>query len=112
MSNVVMTGRRVCVVGPRLAPIAREALPGAALESVAPESLQSTLPGDRAPDLVLIDADSATPEQLVAAIEALARRPTPRRRCWWARACPRTWSAPCCGWSVPTCWSALRAARR
>jgi pilus assembly protein CpaE len=77
MSNVVMSGRRVCVVGPRLAPIAREALPGAALESLAPEALQSTLPGDRAPDLVLIDADSATPEALTAAIEALARRPAP-----------------------------------
>lgn len=72
-----MSGRRVCVVGPRLAPIVREALSGAALESVPPEALQSALPGDRAPDLVLIDADAGSTEQLVAAIEALARRPSP-----------------------------------
>jgi pilus assembly protein CpaE len=77
MSNPVLTGRRVCVVGERLSPIAREALPGAALESVSPEVLLAPMAGDRAPDLVLIDADVARPELLVQAIEALARRQPP-----------------------------------
>ena len=77
MPNPVITGRRVCVVGERLAPIAREALPGAALQIVAAEMLLAPLGGDRAPDLVLIDADSTAPELLVQAIEALARRSAP-----------------------------------
>lgn len=77
MSNPVFSGRRVRVVGDRLAPIARDALPGAVLETVGPDALGEALNGDRAPDLVLIDADSAAPDLLVTAIEALARRATP-----------------------------------
>jgi len=75
MSQVSTAGRRIRVVGDRLAPIARDALPGAVLETTGPDELGRPLGGDRAPDLVLIDADSAAPDLLVAAIEALARRP-------------------------------------
>ncbi|MBW3558698.1 MAG: hypothetical protein KY446_04960 [Proteobacteria bacterium] len=77
MSNPVMTGRRVCVVGERLAPTAREALPGAAMQIVAPEVLLEAGRGDRSPDLVLIDADATAPDLLVQAIEALSRLSPP-----------------------------------
>jgi pilus assembly protein CpaE len=77
MSNPAMTGRRVSVVGERLAPVAREALPGAVIQSVTTEHLLAPPRGDRAADLMLIDADTAAPEALTAALEAMARRPSP-----------------------------------
>lgn len=76
MSHHAQTRGRVCVVGDRLAPIAREALPWATLETVGPDVLAELAAGVRAPDLVLIDAEAAAPDLLVAAIEALA--PLPR----------------------------------
>lgn len=72
MSHQPVRGR-VCVVGDRLAPIARDALVDAMLETVGPEALVELASGTRAPDLVLIDADAAAPDLLVAAIEALSR---------------------------------------
>jgi pilus assembly protein CpaE len=77
MANAVFDRRRICVVGDRLAPIARDALAGAQLETVGPDAFAELASGARAPDLVLIDADSAAPDLLVAAIEALAQRPRP-----------------------------------
>jgi pilus assembly protein CpaE len=77
MSTPLMTGRRVCVLGERLAPIARAALAGAVLESVTPQLLAQPAPGDRAPDLVLIDADASSAELLTAAIEAMAKQIAP-----------------------------------
>jgi pilus assembly protein CpaE len=77
MSNPVLTGRRVQVVGERLVPIAREALGGAALESATPQTLASSGGVDRGPDLVIIDADAAPADQITVAIEALSRRSSP-----------------------------------
>ncbi|MDP8916501.1 MAG: hypothetical protein M3M95_04730, partial [Pseudomonadota bacterium] len=77
MHNAVFDRRRVCVVGDRLAPIARDALSGAQLETVGPEAFAELASGARTPELVLIDADSAAPDLLVTVIEALARRPEP-----------------------------------
>ena len=70
----VLNARRVCVVGDRLAPFAREALPAAAVEIVGPDALQSLPQGAAAPDLVIIDAECAAADLLVAAIDAMARR--------------------------------------
>ncbi|HEX8570065.1 MAG TPA: AAA family ATPase [Caulobacteraceae bacterium] len=66
--------RRVCVVGDRLAPFVREALPAAAVELMGPEGLQSLPLGPAAPDIVIIDAECAAPDLLCIAIEALSRR--------------------------------------
>ena len=66
--------RRVCVIGERLALLAREALPSAQLEVVTPDELYLPPSGGRVADLVLIDGDSAAPTVLAAEIDELARR--------------------------------------
>ena len=66
--------RRVCVVGDRLVPFVRQAFPAAAVELAGPDSLQSLPLGPAAPDLVVIDAESAAPDLLSIAIEAMSRR--------------------------------------
>ncbi|MCC7266786.1 MAG: hypothetical protein IT546_05520 [Caulobacteraceae bacterium] len=66
MNNPFLAGRTVRVLGERLAPLARESLPGVVFEE-----------GALGPcDLALIDAD-ASPTEALAAIEALARQPEP-----------------------------------
>ena len=70
----VLNARRVSVVGDRLAPFAREALPNAAVELLGPDGLHQLPQGRLAPDLVIIDAESAAPDLLAAAIEAMARQ--------------------------------------
>jgi pilus assembly protein CpaE len=70
----VLHARRVYIVGDRLAPFAREALPAAAVELLGPDGLHALPQGAAAPDLVIIDAESAAPDLLVAAIEAMARK--------------------------------------
>jgi pilus assembly protein CpaE len=66
--------RRVCVIGERLALLAREAFPTAQLEVVTPDELYLPPTGGRAADLVLIDGEAAAPNVLAAEIEELARR--------------------------------------
>jgi pilus assembly protein CpaE len=76
MSITSFQGRRVLAIGHSLSDIAREALAGAILEEAGPERLQGRWTFGDTPDLLLIDADCATPEVLVAAIDALARAPS------------------------------------
>ena len=66
MNNPFLAGRIVRVFGERLAPLARESLPGVVFEASAVGPC----------DLALIDAD-ASPAEALAAIEALARQPAP-----------------------------------
>ena len=75
MSASVFTGRRVIAVGPALAPLAAGPLFGVILETVGVDRLAGLAAG--ACDLVLIDADSASPEALVGGIEALAALAAP-----------------------------------
>jgi pilus assembly protein CpaE len=76
MSITSFQGRRVLAIGHNLSAIAREALAGAILEEAGPERLQGRWTFGDTPDLLLIDADCAAPEVLVAAIDALARAPS------------------------------------
>ena len=66
MNNPFLAGRTVRVLGERLAPLARDSLPGMVFEDAAGGPC----------DLTLIDAD-ASPTDALAAIEALARQPEP-----------------------------------
>jgi len=69
--------RHVLVIGQRLAPIAQQAMPEAALEVVEadrlgpPEAVRSSL------DLILVDVETADPAVLGDLIGALARREVP-----------------------------------
>lgn len=65
--------RKVLAVGHGVTEIATQALAGATLEIAGPERLSGRWKAGEAPDLVLIDAGCAPPEELVAAIAALAR---------------------------------------
>ncbi|HEX5777040.1 MAG TPA: hypothetical protein VFX95_10220, partial [Caulobacteraceae bacterium] len=76
MAITTFQGRRVLAIGQGLAGIAREALAGAQIEVAGPERLQGRWTFGDTPDLVLIDADSASPETLTAAIDTLARAPS------------------------------------
>ena len=68
--------RRVLVIGPSLAALARLALDGVMLDVAPPdqEALAALHPGL---DLVLVDTDVSTPPLALQLIEALSRRPTP-----------------------------------
>lgn len=72
MAITSFQGRRVLVIGQGLADTAREALTGALLEVAAPDRIGRWGFGVE-PDLLLIDADGATPEVLAGAIDALSR---------------------------------------
>ena len=76
MTRPELKQRRVLTIGPVLAARAREALPEAALEVVAPvreEVLAALRPGL---DLVLIDCARVAPELSCQIVDALARRET------------------------------------
>ena len=66
MTHWSLLGRRILGIGPDLAPLARSALFGAALEIGDLSRLADLLPGSL--DLLLIDADSVAPDQLAAAL--------------------------------------------
>ena len=76
MAITTFQGRRVLAIGQGLADIAREALTGAQIEVAGPERLQGRWTFGDTPDLVLIDADSASAETLTAAIDGLSRAPS------------------------------------
>jgi len=75
MGITTFAGRRVLAIGDGLSAIAREALSGAQIEVAGPERLQGRWTFGDIPDLVLIDADCATTEVLIGAIDTLSRAP-------------------------------------
>lgn len=76
MSNTLIFGRRVLVIGDGLAEVVREALRDSVLEFAGPERLLLD-DGGVGPELVLIDAHAGTAAIVAAAIEALSRRRSP-----------------------------------
>jgi len=77
MSIADLKDRHVLVAGPRLAPIAQEALGLARLEVAPGDAVAALLSSHAAVELVLIDADGADPAALTAALGALAARTRP-----------------------------------
>jgi len=76
LSTTPLIGRRVLVIGEGLGDLARSALSQCTLEFGTPESVAKEK-GFSGPELVIMDAQSGTPAELSAAIEALARRRPP-----------------------------------
>lgn len=77
MSHPVLNGRRVLVIGQRLAPVAEEAMPDAVFELAGAERLELLSSLHSAIDLVIIDAEAADPALLTSAIASLAAQPKP-----------------------------------
>jgi pilus assembly protein CpaE len=75
MGITTFAGRRVLAIGDGLSDIARQALSGVQLEVAGPERLQGRWTFGDIPDLVLIDADCASQEVLITAIDTLSRAP-------------------------------------
>src|ERR1700761_221207 len=77
MSTPALPQRRVLVIGPKLAAVAAEAMPGCDVEVATPEAVDaaSVLRGDI--DLVLIDAAAGDPARLTMVIGALAQIAAP-----------------------------------
>jgi pilus assembly protein CpaE len=72
MSSAAFANRRILVIGPRLAAIVEQALPGAQFDVAGPEAFDG--PGRPAPaDLVLIDAGAGDAARLASLIGALAQ---------------------------------------
>jgi pilus assembly protein CpaE len=69
----VSAKRRVLVIGPKLAPIAEQAMPGSSFEVVAAEAVDPAALSPGAPEVVLIDAAGADPARLTAIIAVLAQ---------------------------------------
>lgn len=77
MSHPVLQGRRVLVIGQRLAPVAEEAMPDAVFEVAGADRLDLLAGLHDAIELVVIDAEAADPAVLAGAIQSLAAKPTP-----------------------------------
>jgi pilus assembly protein CpaE len=77
MNPPVLQGRRVLVIGQRLAPVAEEAMPGAVFEVAGAERLELMSSLHAAIDLVAIDAEAADPAMLAQAIATLSAKPNP-----------------------------------
>ncbi|MFO1015242.1 MAG: AAA family ATPase [Caulobacteraceae bacterium] len=77
MSHPVLQGRRILVIGQRLAPVAEEAMPTAVFEVAGAERLELLSSLHDAIELVLIDAEAADPAVLAGAVQGLAARPSP-----------------------------------
>src|ERR1700760_3460109 len=69
--------RRVLVIGPKLAPIAQQALPNDDFEVAAPDAIDTPSLLQTGVDLVLIEAGAADPARLTAMIGALAETENP-----------------------------------
>ncbi|MDR3513407.1 MAG: hypothetical protein P4L73_17350 [Caulobacteraceae bacterium] len=69
--------RRVLVIGPKLAPLAEQAMPKADFEVAAPEMVDAVNLMRSPFDLVLIEAGAADPARLTAVIGALAQTASP-----------------------------------
>lgn len=76
MMNSVLSRRSVLVIGPALMAAAQQALPEARLETALPEKEQALAALRPGLDLVLLDADVASPEVVQMVIETLAQRPS------------------------------------
>ena len=76
MSMTAFAGRKVLAIGGGVTEVARQALGGAVVETAGPDRLQGRWTFGDTPDLVLIDADCASPEVLIAAIGGLSRAPS------------------------------------
>jgi pilus assembly protein CpaE len=74
MSQADWSRHRVLIVGQKLAPLAEQALPGAALDVVGADALDS-VGRDSHADLILIDAAAADPVRLASAIGLIAHGP-------------------------------------
>jgi pilus assembly protein CpaE len=77
MNHPALTGRRILVIGQGLASTASEALGDGMLEFAGVERLLGRESFGDEPDLVVIDAQSAPPAEISAAIDALSRRRSP-----------------------------------
>ena len=77
MSVLALQGRRVLVIGQRLATVAEEAFPGAAFEVAGADRLELLSSLHSAIDLVIIDAEAADPSVLASAITGLAAKSNP-----------------------------------
>src|SRR6201994_840511 len=77
MSPQALEKRRVLIIGAKLAPIAEQALPGAAFEVAQPEAIDAASLLHGQADLVLIEAGAADPARLTGVIGALAQAPNP-----------------------------------
>jgi pilus assembly protein CpaE len=77
MSAPLSAKRRVLVIGPKLAPIAEQAMPGADFEVAAPETIDPASLMHSALDLVLIEAGAADPARLTAIIAVAAQAAAP-----------------------------------
>lgn len=77
MSPSASAKRRVLIIGPKLAPIAEQALVGAEFEVAAPDAIDPATLARGAFDLVLIEAGCADAPRLTGVIAALAQTPAP-----------------------------------
>ncbi len=77
MSTSSPAKRRVLVIGPKLAPIAEQALSNAEFEVAAPDAIDTSSLLHNAIDLVLIEAGAADSARLTAMIGALAQTAAP-----------------------------------
>jgi pilus assembly protein CpaE len=77
MSAQVSPKRRVLVIGPKLAPIAEQALSNAEFEVAAPDAIDTSSLLRSEIDLVLIEAGAADAQRLNTVIGALAQTPSP-----------------------------------
>ncbi len=73
MSSAAFAQRRILVIGPRLAAIAEQALPGAQFEIAGPDAFDGQARPAAPADLVLIDAGAGDPARLASLIGALAQ---------------------------------------
>lgn len=77
MSASLLSKSRFLVVGALLADLARQAMPQAAVETAALDSLDALAIRRAAADMVLIDADAGDPDHLRALVQALGELPSP-----------------------------------
>ncbi len=77
MTSQTFAKRHVLVIGPKLAPIAEQAMPGAEFEVAAPDAIDTASLLRGVIDLVLIEAGAADAARLTAVIGTLAQTPSP-----------------------------------
>src|SRR3569832_1991959 len=75
LMNSLLSRRAVLVIGPGLAALAQQALPAARLVTALPEASQALAALRPGLDLVLVDADVASPAVVQAIVEQLVARP-------------------------------------
>src|SRR6185312_2928301 len=73
MSSAAFTQRRVLVVGPKLATLVEQGLPGAICDVATPDAFDGPAKPPAPADLVVIDANTGDPVKLANLIGALAQ---------------------------------------